>query len=287
MVEVQGKNGMKECGHIMGTDSSTGNFILHLASKHGITEETHKRKKQEIGENKKGSQQTITHMLRSNPATKNRRDQKFIGILVKDQRPISIRNNIRLIEFVHEFDPNYQFPSEKRCKNLLAEGYNQTKEVLVSKMEKEVISCSLTMDLWTARNRSGYLGVTCAFIDDSFRLCETTLAIQYLPYPHTANNIVELLNQITCAWNLNEKIFTITTDNGSNIVRAGQLMEGVTRLPCTAHILQLVVGKGLMPAETLVARAKRLMLFFTSPKQTEKLIEIQKKERHLQVEVSN
>jgi len=113
LVEVQGKNGMKECGHIMGTDSSTGNFILHLASKHGITEETHKRKKQEIGENKKGSQQTITHMLRSNPATKNRRDQKFIGILVKDQRPISIRNNIGLIEFVHEFDPNYQFPSEK------------------------------------------------------------------------------------------------------------------------------------------------------------------------------
>jgi len=70
------------------------------------------------------------------------------------------------------------------------------------------------------------------------------------------------------------------------MVRAGQLMEGVTRLPCTAHTLQLVVGKGLMPAETLVARAKRLMLFFTSPKQTEKLIEIQKKERHLQVEVN-
>ena len=85
LVEVQGENGMKECGHIMGTDSSTGNFILHLASKHSITEETHKRKKQEIGENKKGRQQTITHMLRSNPAIKKRRDQKFIAILVKDQ----------------------------------------------------------------------------------------------------------------------------------------------------------------------------------------------------------
>src|SRR6266542_1218358 len=48
LVEVQGENGMKECGHIMGTDSSTGNFILHLASKHDITEETHKRKIQEM-----------------------------------------------------------------------------------------------------------------------------------------------------------------------------------------------------------------------------------------------
>jgi hypothetical protein len=41
-----------------------------------------------------------------------------------------------------------------------------------------------------------------------------------------------------------------------------------------------------MPAETLVARAKRLMLFFISPKQTEKLLEVQKKEQHLQTEVS-
>jgi hypothetical protein len=156
---------------------------------------------------------------------------------------------------------------------------------LISKIEEEVTSCSLTMDLWTARNRSGYLGVTCSFIDNSFQLCETTLAIQYLPYPHTANNIVELLNQIIHDWKLDGKILTITTDNGSNMVLIGQLMEDIIRLPCTAHTLQLVVGKGLMPAEALVARAKRLMLFFTSPKQTEKLIEIQKKEQHLQTEV--
>jgi hypothetical protein len=53
-------------------------------------------------------------------------------------------------------------------------------------------------------------------------------------------------------------------------------MNELTRLPCTAHTLQLVVGKGLLPAEILVARAKRLINFFTSPKQTEKLLEIQK-----------
>ncbi|CAB4477275.1 unnamed protein product [Rhizophagus irregularis] len=102
--------------------------------------------------NKKGNQ--LTYMLQTNPAIKNRCDQKFIGILVKDQRPISIRDNIGFTEFIYEFDPNYQFPSEKRCKKLLAKGYNQTKKVLISKMEKEVISYSLTMDLWTAKNQS-------------------------------------------------------------------------------------------------------------------------------------
>uniref|UniRef100_U9T1T7 Uncharacterized protein n=1 Tax=Rhizophagus irregularis (strain DAOM 181602 / DAOM 197198 / MUCL 43194) TaxID=747089 RepID=U9T1T7_RHIID len=127
-------------------------------------------------------------MLQTNPAIKNRCDQKFIGILVKDQRPISIRDNIGFTEFIYEFDPNYQFPSEKRCKKLLAKGYNQTKKVLISKMEKE--------------------------------------------------------------WKLDGKILTITMDNGSNMV-------------LIAYMLQLVMGKELIPAEVLVARAKRLMLNYT------------------------
>jgi hypothetical protein len=48
-----------------------------------------------------------------------------------------------------------------------------------------------------------------------------------------------------------------------------QLMEDIIRLPYIVHILQLVVGKGLMQAKALVVKAKRLMLFFTSSKQTE------------------
>jgi hypothetical protein len=45
------------------------------------------------------------------------------------------------------------------------------------------------------------------------------------------------------------------------------------------------VGKGLLPAETLVARAKRLINFFTIPKQTERLIEIQKSMKNNQHKV--
>ncbi|RGB35340.1 hypothetical protein C1646_785394, partial [Rhizophagus diaphanus] len=49
----------------------------------------------------------------------------------------------------------------------------------------------------------------------------------------------------------------------------------IQRLSCTAHTIQLVVGKGLLAAEILIARAKRLINFFTSPKQNERLINAQ------------
>ncbi|GES76810.1 zinc finger BED domain-containing protein 1-like [Rhizophagus clarus] len=66
----------------------------------------------------------------------------------------------------------------------------------------------------------------------------------------------------------------MTTDNRSNIKKAGQLVEvAIFRLLCTAHTLQLVtIGKGLNLVKTLILRAKRLIDFFNfSPKQRERL----------------
>src|SRR3954469_25554603 len=145
----------------------------------------------------------------------------------------------------------------------------------------DIISCSITTGLWTARSRSGYIGITCSFINSNFDICEVILAIQYVPYPHTGNNICKVLRNIISNWNLTGKVFTMTTDNDFNMVKAEKLMNELTRLPYTAHTLQLVVRKGLIPADVLIARAKRLINFFTSPKQTEKLLEIQKNTNHL------
>ncbi|CAB5330942.1 unnamed protein product [Rhizophagus irregularis] len=203
LVQVQRKNGVESCGHFMGSDNSTGNFIVHLAS-HRITEESHKRRMGEIRKNNQLSQTRIDEIIRNNPDVKNCRDRKFVGILIKDNRPISICNDEGLIEFIREFDSNYQIPSDKIIHQLLAEAYNQIKVVLVKKFNEEIISCSITTDLWTARSRSGYIGVTCSFVNNNFDICEAILAVQYVPYPHTGDNICEVLRDIISNWNLTD-----------------------------------------------------------------------------------
>ncbi|CAB4490130.1 unnamed protein product [Rhizophagus irregularis] len=87
LVQVQRKNGVKSCGHFMSSDNSTGNFIVHLAL-HRITEESHKRRMSEIRKNNQLSQTRIDEIIRNNPDVKNCRDRKFVGILIKDNRPI-------------------------------------------------------------------------------------------------------------------------------------------------------------------------------------------------------
>ena len=138
--------------------------------------------------------------------------------------------------------------------------------------------------MWTAKNRQGFLGVTCFFLDKSFIIHEVILTIEYLRYPHTAQNISDALLVILDEWDLKEKVHTITTNNGANMKKAIKDMNSAASnikwQPCAAHTLQLVVGKGLNLVKILVLRAKRLIDFFLRPKQSERLENIQKKSQN-------
>ncbi|CAG8684600.1 29762_t:CDS:2, partial [Racocetra persica] len=72
-----------------------------------ITEESHKQQL----EQQQFKQINIDAMFAINdPKRKARRNQKFISMLVKDHLPINIREEPGFIEFLAEFDPNYQYP---------------------------------------------------------------------------------------------------------------------------------------------------------------------------------
>src|SRR5438128_718982 len=114
----------------------------------------------------------------NNPVRKNRLDKKFVGIIVKDNQPLSINNDEGFREFVEELDQTYDLPSDKKVKELLVNGYNHCKQEIVHQFEQGVTSCSLTLDLWTSRSRAGYLGVTCSFVNAQFELHEAILAIK-------------------------------------------------------------------------------------------------------------
>ena len=83
----------------------------------------------------------------------------------------------------------------------------------------------------------------CSFIDNDFRFCEAILSVQYMPYPHFGDNICRVLHEIISNWNLTGKILTMTTDNESNMVQTGKLIDELTRLSYITHTFQLVIGK--------------------------------------------
>jgi hypothetical protein len=88
------------------------------------------------------------------------------------------------------------------------------------------------------------------------------LCIEPIKYPHTGSHIRETIIVKLKEFNLINKITTAITDNGSNMVKAIQEWEGIERIPCSAHTLQLCVIKGLKKATDYIDRFKKLSIFF-------------------------
>lgn len=107
-----------------------------------------------------------------------------------------------------------------------------------------------------------------------FELNEAILAITSFKYPHTTNAIVKCIEDVLEHWNLKNKVFSITTDSEANVKSACNKL-GIKWIPCFAHILNLIVQKGLLPAKHLITWMKRLIKFFTAPKQSKRLEAVQ------------
>jgi hypothetical protein len=206
-------------------------------------------------------------------------NQKLMKWIINSVQPINTVNNEYLSEFLNCLNSNYKIPNEKNLKLLIHQSFNWSESEMKKLLEKSSETISLTTDLWTSRAKQGFIGITASFINENFELINILLDLKYLPYPHTAEVICEQLKDTINTWNLQNKIIAVTTDNGSNMIKAISLMNRintVVRIPCTAHTLQLVIGKGLDPIFLLIARVKRLIRFFISPKQLERLKLVQR-----------
>ena len=181
-------------------------------------------------------------------------------------QPLNVVHSDSFHKFVKELDPAFVVPNVKLVKQIIHKSYNTTFPLIQQLLEDNSISVSLTTDMWTARNRQGFLGVTYSFLDKNFKINEITLTVEYIRYPHTAQNISDALLVILDEWGLRSKVHMIVTDNSANMKKAIKKMSVVSSnirwQPCTAHMLQLVVGKELSIIKLLVLRAKRLIDFF-------------------------
>ena len=136
-------------------------------------------------------------------------------------------------------------------------------------------NASITTDLWTSCAQNGYIGITLHYLTEQMELRDILICVESIRYPYTGSHIRETIQIKLNEFNLTDKITTVITDNGANMVKAIKEWEGVDRIPCSAHTLQLCVIKGLKKAKKYINRFKKLNIFFSSPKQNERLEQAQ------------
>ena len=245
-------------------DGSTGNLSSH-AMKHGIIP----------------PQSESTSEIKSQPAQsickngqKEKEESTLRWILLTTQ-PLSTVTHKAYIEHMHIIDPEFIVPGERKIRMMIAQSYGYNKNKLMQLL-KTAQSISLTTDLWSSCSKHGYLGITATWINQDFEIVDVLLEISYFPAPHTAQAIAKTIKNIIQKWGIENRVMIVTTDNGANVVAAIRELAPIERLSCAAHTLQLAIGKGLKLIETLTTRVKHLIDFFSTQKQIERLVKVQK-----------
>lgn len=262
--QIELENGEK-CTKSYKYGGSTGNLISH-ALKHGIMPPITESMQSEI------TTSTVQSIHKN--GQKEKEESTLRWILLTTQ-PLSTITQKAYIEHMKIIDPEFIVPGEKKIRMMIAQSYEYNKNKLMQLL-KTAQSISLTTDLWSSRSKHGYLGLTATWINQDFEIIDVLLEISYFPAPHTAEAIAKAIKNIIQKWEIEGRVLSVTTDNGANVVAAIRELDPIVRLSCAAHTLQLAIGRGLKLVETLTARVRQLINFFSTQKQIERLVKVQK-----------
>ena len=171
-------------------------------------------------------------------------------MIVKDMRPLAIVEGEGFREMMCKLHPGYTLPSRKYFTELMEKQYEATLDSVKSKIKSVSSKITLTTDAWTSIATEAYLGVTCHFITEDWKMSSYSLTTMPLEERHTAENIAHWIEEaaVKFGFSLQDDVLAIVHDNAANVVAALRILKerhGVASHRCAGHTLQLVVNSAL------------------------------------------
>ncbi|CAG8855993.1 19542_t:CDS:1, partial [Gigaspora margarita] len=184
--------------------------------------------------------------------------------IVSDTLPFSIVSSESFATVLRYLNANIDLPSHKTIKSTIQSAFVVMQKDVKILLEQVFSKISVTLDIWTSRANVPFLCITAHWIDNEWKLNKILLDICMLPHPHTGEEIDIQLRSVFAAFNITDKILCATTDGGSNMILAMQLLKKNLVLQnhlfhflprrCLAHILNLIVTSGLSPIKSSIEK---------------------------------
>ncbi|KAM0831309.1 hypothetical protein ACQ4PT_065611 [Festuca glaucescens] len=198
--------------------------------------------------------------------------------------PLSIVDHAGFRKFCSILQPMFKVVSRQTIRKDIIEMHEGQRDKMIKYFANFKNRVAVTSDLWTAgHQRRGYMAVTAHYIDGSWNLKSFLLRFVYVPAPHTAAVLCEVLHEVLVEFHLERKISTITPDNCTTNDKAveelqdkldsSSLMLGgkMLHMRCCAHILNLIVKDGLAVLGDCIERVRDSVGFWSAtPKRHEK-----------------
>ncbi len=163
--------------------------------------------------------------------------------LAKDGLPMYSVEKPGFRQMLKTFDARYSLPSRKYFSGTAIPSLYASERMKVQQEVSSVAYFSGTTDLWSSVGLKPYISYTVHYIDSQWQLQSKCLQTHYLPEDHTSEILASSLTATLESWLLTaDKQVCITTDSGSNIVKAAKDLKW-PRLSCFGHNLHLAITK--------------------------------------------
>ena len=215
----------------------------------------------------------------SNCKEHQRFTEAVTNCIVHDVMPMYTIDKPGFCAMVEAPNPRYQLPHKDYFNRIaIPSMYEKTREQISLKVRKEIHFFSATTDFWSSCTSDLYLCLTVRYIHMEWNLQSHFLQANYIPQDHTGEQLQDALSASFDEWTLDpNKLGAITTDSGSNIKLACQLLKW-KHLSCFGHNLDLAINKGLQDNQinrALILCRKVVASFSYSWKRQRDLKEIQ------------
>ena len=162
--------------------------------------------------------------------------------LAKDSVPFNAVERPGFKRLLHVLEPRYHVPSKSTfSRDRMTKLYDATRGNVMVEIKNNVNFYAATTDMWSSRGMIPYIGFTLHWIDNEWVLRNRTLGTQYVPEEHTAVQLTNCIDDMLSDWKLDHaKMVAITTDNGTNIVKACKNKEW-RNITCFGHNLHLAI----------------------------------------------
>jgi hypothetical protein len=172
-------------------------------------------------------------------------DEAAVQAIIQDSHAFNLFRNTGMGHFLSVAVPGYSGPHRRTVVKRLQPLYK--KQRLINRTNFSTVSAiSLSADVWKNIRRQHFICLSAHYYDEYYQLKSCLIAFRHFIGNHSAERIENFIDHEIEKLNIQTKICSITTDNGSDIRAATQNKSrfGI-RISCYLHNFNLIVQNGL------------------------------------------
>lgn len=201
-------------------------------------------------------------------------EENLVKWVVDTVLPFSSFEQKSFTRMVQVLNPILTVPSRQKTQRLITAKQISLHERLRSYIISSAQSVSLPCDAWSSRVYKGYMVVTIHWIDQDWNMRNTILDFIRFKTPHTGEASYSVLLDTVKTWNLERLVYSITTDNATDIVKGVKLLrkhlyktysmeshrpDGNFHVKCLAHVLNLAVKECMGLIHDKITKIRKLI----------------------------